>query len=92
MIANLYIRLIPIVNPCTANCKKTDKTAGRIKHIIKPLDHIDKLRGGNNYNPLEVKYWLLTTDKKTLDIDSRFIDENPDHGKSICIMPSEIKR
>lgn len=72
--------------------QKTDKTAGRIKHIIKLLDYIDKLRGGNNYNPLEVKYWLLTTDKKTLDIDSRFIDENPDHGKSICIMPSEIIR
>lgn len=72
--------------------QKTDKTAGRIKHIIKLLDYIDKLRGGNNYNPLEVKYWLLTTDRKTLDVDSRFIGENPDHGKSICIMPSEIIR
>lgn len=72
--------------------QKTDKTAGRIKHIIKLLDYIDKLRGGNNYNPLEIKYWLLTTDRKTLDIDSRFIGENPDHGKSICIMPSEIIR
>lgn len=72
--------------------QKTDKTPGRIKHIIKLLDYIDKLRGGNNYNPLEIKYWLLTTDKKTLDVDSRFIGDNPDHGKSICIMPSEIIR
>ncbi len=75
-----------------SDLQKTDKTAGRIKHIIKLLDYIDKLRGGNNYNPLEVKYWLLTTDKKTLDIDSRFIEENSDHGKSVCIMPSEIIR
>ena len=72
--------------------QKTDKTIGRIKHIIKLLDYIDRLRGNNNYNPLEIKYWLLTTDKKTLDIDSQFIDSNLDSGKSICIMPSEIIR
>ena len=72
--------------------QKADKTIGRIKHIIKLLDYIDKLRGSNNYNPLEIKYWLLTTDKKTLDIDSQFIDSISDSGKSICIMPSEIIR
>lgn len=72
--------------------QKTDKTPRRIKHIVKLLDYIDKLRGANNYNPLEVKYWLLTTDKKTLEIDNNFIEENSDAGKSICIMPSEVIR
>lgn len=72
--------------------QKTDKTPRRIKHIVKLLDYIDKLRGANNYNPLEVKYWLLTTDKKTLEIDNNYIEENADAGKSICIMPSEVIR
>ena len=72
---------------------KTDKTKNRIKHIVNLLDYIDALRGANNYNPLDIKYWLITTDQKTLELDHKFMSEiDSESAKSICIMPSEIIR
>jgi hypothetical protein len=37
---------------------------------VKILDYVEKLRGANNYNPFEIKYWLITTDQKTLELDT----------------------
>lgn len=68
----------------------TQKTQGRINHIVKLLDHIDRLRGSNNYNPFDIKYWLITTDQKTLQLDAAYIEEV--ESKSVCIMPSELIR
>jgi hypothetical protein len=64
---------------------------------VKILDYIEKLRGANNYNPFEIKYWLITTDQKTLELDIPKVEYEIDgideiESKSICIMPSELIR
>ena len=75
----------------------TLKSKTRINHIVKILDYIEKLRGSNNYNPFEIKYWLITTDQKTLELDTPKVESEIDgiedvQSKSICIMPSELIR
>lgn len=75
----------------------TFKSKNRIKHIVKILDYVEKLRGANNYNPFEIKYWLITTDQKTLELDTPKVEYEIDgieeiESKSICIMPSELIR
>jgi hypothetical protein len=71
----------------------TEKTSLRKKHISRLLLHIDELRGSNNYNIYDIKYWLLTTDNATLKIDAnlRKVDET-DNSKSVCILPTELLR
>lgn len=75
---------------------KTDKTQKRIKFITILLDYIDSKRASNNYDIADIKYWLVTTDQKTLSIDNQFLssqkDEYLSNKKSICIMPSELIR
>jgi len=77
-----------LANDLSAN---TSKTTGRITHIVKLLDYIEKLRGSNNYNPFDIEYWLITTDQNTLELDGQSTTSE-DHGKSICIMPTELIR
>lgn len=72
--------------------KHTDKTKSRIKHIIRILSHLDYLRGANNYNPFDIKYWLITTDRKTLQIDNVLCQESEEAIKSACILPTELIR
>lgn len=98
---------IDIASLYTSNSKRKDlaeqlknttlKSKKRINHIVKILDYIEKLRGANNYNPFEIKYWLITTDQKTLELDTPKIESEIDgiedvQSKSICIMPSELIR
>lgn len=75
---------------------KTDKSRNRIQFIASLLDYIDSKRGSNNFNFSDIKYWLITTDQKTLSSDERYLkdlDAEFSHNKkSICIMPSEIIR
>lgn len=75
---------------------KTDKSSNRIKFITSFLDYIDSKRGANNYDIADIKYWLITTDSKTLSIDNQNIGSTEDNycssKKGICIMPSELIR
>lgn len=68
----------------------TQKTNGRINHIVKLLDYIENLRGANNYNPFDIEYWLITTDQNTLELDATNASDY--EGKSVCIMPTELIR
>lgn len=70
----------------------TDKSKSRIKHIIRIICHIEKLRGGNNYNPFEINHWLITTDAKTLNIDHDIAENEDTPIKSVCILPTELIR
>lgn len=71
----------------------TDKSKSRIKNIIRLISHIDNLRGANNYNPFDIKFWLITTDAKTLQIDSKISSEIFEESiKSVCILPTELIR
>ncbi|MBT6993851.1 MAG: hypothetical protein HN952_02740 [Candidatus Cloacimonetes bacterium] len=71
----------------------TDKSKSRIKNIISLISHIDNLRGANNYNPFDIKFWLITTDAKTLQIDSKISSEVFEESiKSVCILPTELIR
>jgi hypothetical protein len=71
---------------------KTEKTKPRIKHIIKLLNHLENLRGANNYNPFDIKYWLITTDNKTLNIDYELCEKSDNALKSVCVLPTELIR
>jgi len=70
----------------------TDKSHFRIKHISRLLSHIENKRGSNNYNLFDIEYWLLTTDSKTLSIDSELLELEDNKIKSSCILPSELIR
>ncbi|CDE58373.1 unknown [Prevotella sp. CAG:873] len=78
---------------------KSDKSNNRIRFITSLLDYIDEKRSSNNYDISDIKYWLITTDIKTLSCDNEYLS-NPnnesDSGftqkKGICIMPSELIR
>ncbi len=70
----------------------TDKSQFRIKHISRLLAHIENKRGANNYNLFDIEYWLLTTDNKTLSIDSELLELEDNKIKSSCILPSELLR
>jgi hypothetical protein len=70
----------------------TDKSQFRIKHISRLLAHIENKRGANNYNLFDIEYWLLTTDGKTLSIDSELLELEDNKIKSSCILPSELLR
>lgn len=75
----------------------TDKSHYRIKFITSLLDYIDSKRGANNYDIADIKYWLITTDKKTLSYDNNLPESVENSScyslkKSICIMPSELIR
>jgi hypothetical protein len=70
----------------------TDKSHFRIKHISKLLAHIENKRGANNYNLFDIEYWLITTDNKTLSIDSELLQLEDNKIKSSCILPSELLR
>ncbi|MDU1904837.1 MAG: hypothetical protein E6772_08640 [Dysgonomonas sp.] len=76
----------------TMQLRHTDKTALRIKHIVRILNHLDNLRGPNNYNPFDIQYWLITTDSKTLQIDNELCEESDISVKSACILPTELIR
>ncbi|MBU1578603.1 MAG: hypothetical protein KJ578_04130 [Bacteroidetes bacterium] len=71
---------------------KTEKSKPRIKHIIKLLSHLENLRGANKYNPFDIKYWLVTTDNKTLNIDYEICEKSDSALKSVCILPTELIR
>lgn len=78
---------------------KSDKSNNRIRFITSLLDYIDDKRSSNNYDIADIKYWLITTDIKTLSCDNEYlsnIDNESDCGftqkKGICIMPSELIR
>ncbi len=71
---------------------RTEKTKPRIKHIIKLLNHLENLRGANNYNPFDIKYWLITTDNKTLNIDYELCEKSDNALKSVCVLPTELIR
>lgn len=71
---------------------KTDKTKNRIRHIVRIISHLDNLREANNYNPFDIKYWLVTTDNKTLQIDHELCESSEDAVKSACILPTELIR
>jgi hypothetical protein len=74
----------------------TDKSQKRIQFITSLLDYIDAKREANNYDISDIKYWLITTDQKTLNTDERYLKnlsiDNTDNKKGICIMPSELIR
>lgn len=72
--------------------ESTDKSHFRIKHISKLLAHIENKRGANNYNLFDIEYWLITTDGKTLAIDSELLELEDNKIKSSCILPSELLR
>lgn len=72
--------------------ESTDKSHFRIKHISKLLAHIENKRGANNYNLFDIEYWLITTDSKTLAIDSELLELEDNKIKSSCILPSELLR
>lgn len=74
------------------NLEKTDKTNNRINHISRLLNHIENKRGANNYHIYDIQYWLITTDNKTLTIDSELIELSNNTVKSACILPSELIR
>lgn len=71
---------------------KTEKSKPRIKHIIKLLNHLENLRGANSYNPFDIKYWLITTDNVTLNIDYEICEKSESALKSVCILPTELIR
>lgn len=71
---------------------KTEKTKFRIRHIINLLNHIENLRGPNCFNPFDIKYWLITTDNKTLEIDQEICVKSNNALKSVCILPTELIR
>ena len=85
-----------IVNQDLQN--NTDKSNNRIKFITSLLDYIDNQRGSNNYDISDIKFWLITTDIKTLSFDNEQLsraDEDDNSfalKKGICIMPSELIR
>lgn len=70
----------------------TDKSPFRIKHISRLLAHIENKRGANNYNLFDIEYWLITTDNKTLSIDSEILELEDNKIKSSCILPTELLR
>ena len=70
----------------------TDKSKFRIKHIVRLLGHIEYHRGANNYNPFDIKYWLLTTDNKTIETDYELNQSEEQEYKSVCILPTELIR
>lgn len=77
----------------------TDKSNNRIRFITSLLDYIDDLRGANNYDIADIKYWLITTDIKTLSFDNKQLTQNEEveadyesMKKGVCIMPSELIR
>ena len=77
--------------------QNTDKSKNRIKLITSLLEYIDNKRGANNYDVSDIKYWLLTTDQKTLIYDNNTqenIEQEDSYSirKSICIVPSELIR
>ncbi|MBK9380915.1 MAG: hypothetical protein IPN39_06270 [Chitinophagaceae bacterium] len=74
------------------NLEKTDKTNNRINHISRLLNHIENKRGANNYHIYDIQYWLITTDNKTLTIDSGLIELSNNTVKSACILPTELIR
>lgn len=71
---------------------ETEKSNSRIEHISKLLLYIDEMRGSNNYNIYDIKYWLITTDNATLKVDARIRTINEDNSKSVCILPTELLR
>lgn len=85
-----------IVNQDLQN--NTDKSNNRIKFITSLLDYIDNKRGYNNYDISDIKFWLITTDVKTLSFDNEQLsrageeDNSLSLKKGICIMPSELIR
>lgn len=85
-------------NPSTARkrliralSENTDKSNSRITLIARLLDYVENLRQSNNFNISDIKHWLITTDKKTLDLDNQTGDKDS-NAKGICIMPSELIR
>ncbi|MCB0262687.1 MAG: hypothetical protein KDH98_05995 [Calditrichaeota bacterium] len=70
--------------------RKTVKSSNRIDHISKLVAFLKNERGQNNYNFFDIKYWLLTTDRKTLNVDSKLVRKHK--YKSVCIMPTELLR
>lgn len=78
--------------------QNTDKSNRRIRFITSLLDYIDEKRGSNNYDISDIKYWLITTDIKTLSFDNEQVSHTSESDsfvslkKSICIMPSELIR
>ena len=77
--------------------ERTDKSKNRIKLISSLLEYIDSKRGANSYDISDIKYWLLTTDQKTLIYDNNSYENEEQETlqfvrKSICIVPSELIR
>lgn len=79
--------------------ERSEKTQNRIHFIAQLLDYIDLKRGANNYDISDINYWLITTDRRTVQCDNqnREVENIPDSDeqllkKGVCIMPSELIR
>lgn len=72
-----------IVNQDLQN--NTDKSNNRIKFITSLLDYIDNKRGYNNYDISDIKFWLITTDVKTLSFDNEQLSRAGEEDNSLSL-------